>query len=161
MKVKNLTLIAGIVIAASMSHAAKDLELNCSVVAVGQANDRFLEEGLGSIYDISENGYAESDSDSTGASIKIKRNSIALQLGQASWDSSSLKIKTRTFNYSIEYSGQSGMGIEVTFRDTQGTLVWRIFPELNIARINFSGNDDKGSHLATIDCSGVKDIRFR
>ena len=158
---KNLAMMILMVLATSVSQAAKNLELSCSVVSVGEANNYVLEEGLGSIYDISEEGYVGSDADSTSAVVSIKGKKIELNLGQGSWNSDSVKMKMKTFKYESDSLSEEQEGLEIQVRDDLGLHVWRIFPRIKIVQINFTGNEYQNTHLATLDCSGVLDTRLR
>lgn len=157
---KNLFLTVGILLASSFSYAAKNLNMTCSVVQVGSANNYVLEEGLGSIYDITDDGYADADGDSTGVSILVKNGKVSLRLGQGSWDSSGNKISMKSFQYSSDLS-EKLEGVEITVKDGIGELIWRAFPSVKIAIVNYMKSKTEIEHLATIDCSGVKDIRLR
>lgn len=153
-------------VASVFAQSALALDVNfksCSVVEVGPARNSILEEGLGSIYELDWDGYADADGDSTSGSISIKGNKVSLSLGQGGWNSESDRIQIKSFKYQSEMSNDEVEGVELEVEEgTAGALYWRIFPDYKMAMVRYTGPGGyKNSHLATIDCSGVRDVRDR
>ncbi|HMN67014.1 MAG TPA: hypothetical protein PKC28_00610 [Bdellovibrionales bacterium] len=69
---KSIFLLGAALFSMAVSAAPKKLEWNCSVVSVNEKiNSRYLEEGLGSIYDITWDGHADADGDSVEGGVEI------------------------------------------------------------------------------------------
>lgn len=148
----------------AQSAFALDIDFkSCAVVKVGEARNTILEEGLGSIYELDWDGYADADGDSTSGSISIKGKKVKLSLGQGGWNSENVRIQIKSFTYQSEMSNNEVKGVELEVEEgTAGALYWRIFPDYRIAIVKYTGPGGyKNSHLATLDCSGVTDVRNR
>ncbi len=158
------TLLASLILIGNFAVAANTTNLNwnnCSVVEVTGLNDSLMEEGLGSIYDIDEDGNSMADGDSTGASAVIKGNKIELRLGQGSWSSDEYKMTAKT--EAVDNGGEKeDQAVTVEVKDGADTYIFRLLTNKKIGRVSYKPARAKVAELlAIIDCSGVRDLRDR
>jgi len=131
---------------------------SCSVVEVTSENDHLLEEGLGSIYDIDEDGNSNADGDSTGASVSIDGKFIEVSLGQGGWSTPNDKITVTTEEVENDITEKV---INLTIDDDGQIYKVRLLTQ---KKIGFIHNKNKRGHFtrwAMFDCSGVDDPRNR
>lgn len=121
-------------------------------------NNSLLEEGLGSIYDMTDEGYSDSDSDSEGAYVFISGRKTEVRLGQGGWSSQNYEM-----NSVVEMRDTGGEAIiELEIKDQDDTFLFKLFTQKKIGRVSYKkGRSRNFDHLATSDCSGVKDLRDR
>lgn len=162
---KNNFVAVVLVLIGSLSAVAHEsVNLNwgdCVVVDVSSVNDHLFEEGLGSIYDMSEEGYSNSDGDSVNAFVLIKDNKIRFRLGQSGWDSQKDKISLKTALSDTTESGKETL-VTLEIKDDADVLKAKIFTQRKVGQVYYKGKSDKDfEYLATFDCSGIKDLRER
>jgi len=148
----------------AFAGTAPDIDWKCSNVVVRDFFDSF-EEGLGSIYDISDLNEEipgpKADQDSTGSSIKISKKTIEIGLGQRSWENSVIEMNVDRTSVDGE-DGDIRKITSITFSDEEFKYMWRLYDEKNVGLFYQSKKGRTNwKHVATIDCSGVRDLRDR
>lgn len=131
----------------------------CSVVEVGALNSNLFEEGLGSIYDFSDDGFSGADSDSVVAGVDISSKGMEVQLGQMRWESANTKM---TATASMVDGDVEERVVEVKIKNDKDTMIIRLFTTKKIGRVTYKKARSKDAEfLALFDCSGLKDLRDR
>lgn len=131
---------------------------SCSVVEVTSENNHLLEEGLGSIYDIDEDGNVNVDGDSTGASVKIDGKNVEIDLGQGGWSTPSSKITVTTEEVQNDDVEKV---INLTIDDSGEIYKVRLLTQKQIGFVHNKTKKGTFKRWAMFDCSGVTDPRSR
>lgn len=130
---------------------------DCDVVWVDEElNGGLLEEGLGSLYDFDDEGFPQSDEDSTSVSVETSGDAVEVRVGQMRWSAED-GDDVKAIDEGPELNDDTGFqSFAVTPSGSEETYKVRIFTASRLGVVLFqeSGSAEP-QQLATIDCRGL------
>lgn len=110
---------------------------------------------------MTDEGYSDADSDSVGAAVSSSGRKTEVSLGQGGWNSQ--KYEMSSVVEMRDTGGESEEAvIKLEIKDQDDTFLFKLFTQKKVGRVSYKkGRSKNFEHLATFDCSGVKDLRDR